>query len=82
MALKYVLQLINGFLIGVANIIPGVSGGTFALVLGIFDRLINSLKSINIQTLHVAWKLVKSGFGRAGRRAAAEEFKRIDAGFL
>jgi putative membrane protein len=80
--LQHVIQFINGFLIGVANIIPGVSGGTFALVLGIFDRLINSLKSINIQTLRAAFKLLKSGFGRAGRQAAAEELKRIDAGFL
>jgi putative membrane protein len=35
--------LIQGGIIGVANIIPGVSGGTLAVVLGIYDRLIESL---------------------------------------
>ena len=33
-----VLIFVKGGLIGIANIIPGVSGGTFALILGIFDR--------------------------------------------
>jgi putative membrane protein len=35
--------LIKGGIIGVANIIPGVSGGTLAVVLGIYDRLIESI---------------------------------------
>jgi len=35
--------LFNGTLIGIANIIPGVSGGTMAIILGIYDRLINDL---------------------------------------
>ncbi|HOP13971.1 MAG TPA: DUF368 domain-containing protein, partial [Lentimicrobium sp.] len=30
---------------GTANIIPGVSGGTIALITGIFERLINAIKS-------------------------------------
>ncbi|MFH1846450.1 MAG: DUF368 domain-containing protein [Candidatus Omnitrophota bacterium] len=33
----------KGAVIGVANIIPGVSGGTLAVVLGIYDRLIESI---------------------------------------
>ena len=37
---------IKGGLIGVANIIPGVSGGTFALILGVFDRLVGSLNAL------------------------------------
>ena len=32
---------------GVANVIPGVSGGTIALVTGIYEELINSLKSFD-----------------------------------
>jgi len=42
---------------GIANIIPGVSGGTIALITGIFERLINALKSIDLHTL----KLLFSG---------------------
>ena len=36
---------------GSADIIPGVSGGTIALVLGIYRKLIDSLKSFNPQIL-------------------------------
>jgi len=32
---------------GAANVIPGVSGGTIALITGIFERLINAIKSFN-----------------------------------
>jgi len=32
---------LKGFIIGVANIIPGVSGGTLAITLGIYEKLIN-----------------------------------------
>ena len=42
---------------GAANVIPGVSGGTIALVTGIFEQLIDALKSINLS----AAKLLFSG---------------------
>lgn len=38
-----VILLMKGGAIGVANIIPGVSGGTLAVILGIYDRLIESI---------------------------------------
>lgn len=37
--------IIKGFLMGSADIVPGVSGGTMALITGIYDRLINAIKS-------------------------------------
>ncbi len=36
-------QIGRGFLMGAADIIPGVSGGTVALILGIYDRLVTAL---------------------------------------
>ncbi len=42
--------------VGLANIIPGVSGGTIALVTGIFERLINSIKSFGITSLKLLLK--------------------------
>ncbi len=36
---------------GVANIIPGVSGGTLALITGIFERLINAIKAFDLEAL-------------------------------
>ncbi len=38
---------IKGFLMGSADIVPGVSGGTMALILGIYERLLNAIKSVD-----------------------------------
>lgn len=37
------LLMIKGFFIGIANVIPGVSGGTIAITMGIYERLINAI---------------------------------------
>jgi len=50
---RYLINVIQGVAMGVANIIPGVSGGTIALIVGIFERLINSIKSFNIKALRL-----------------------------
>ncbi len=47
----------KGLGMGAANVIPGVSGGTIALITGIFEPLIHSLKSFNLTAL----KLLLSG---------------------
>lgn len=51
-----VSTFLKGFAMGTANVIPGVSGGTIALITGIFERLINSLKSFNMQALKWLFK--------------------------
>ncbi len=38
--------LLKGIVIGIANIIPGVSGGTMAVSLGIYDKLIHAITHI------------------------------------
>ncbi len=38
-----ILLVLKGFLLGVANIIPGVSGGTLAITLGIYQDLIEAI---------------------------------------
>ena len=53
----YLILLFKGFGMGAANVIPGVSGGTIALVTGIYEQLINSLKSFNLKAV----KLLLSG---------------------
>lgn len=51
----------KGLAMGAANVIPGVSGGTIALITGIYERLINAIKSFDV---HAA-RLVLSGQWRA-----------------
>ncbi len=46
---EYLNYLLKGIAVGVANIIPGVSGGTIALITGIFERLINAIKAFDLK---------------------------------
>ena len=57
-SLKYkdLLVAFKGFAMGAANVIPGVSGGTIALVTGIYEDLINSLKSFDNKALNFLFK--------------------------
>ncbi|MFT6153625.1 MAG: putative membrane protein [Crocinitomicaceae bacterium] len=41
----------KGMAMGAADIVPGVSGGTVALLTGIYERLINGIKSVGLDTL-------------------------------
>ncbi len=76
--LAWPLVFAKGLLIGIANIIPGVSGGTFALLLGIYERLVGAIRSVNLLTLRRARGL----FSAPGRKLFREEWKRIDGTFL
>lgn len=40
---KNIMLVIKGFIMGIANIIPGVSGGTLALILGIYEDFISAI---------------------------------------
>lgn len=42
---------VKGMCMGAADVVPGVSGGTIAFITGIYDELINSIKSINAASL-------------------------------
>ncbi len=44
--MKKLLEFFYGMLIGIANIIPGASGGTIAVVTGIYNKIINSIATI------------------------------------
>ena len=50
-------SFLKGIAIGIANVIPGVSGGTIALITEIYERLINALKSLNIKALRLLLSL-------------------------
>lgn len=41
--IKNIILFIKGFIMGIANIIPGVSGGTLAIILGIYEQFIGAL---------------------------------------
>ncbi len=78
--MNIITQLFNGAIIGVANIIPGVSGGTMALILGFYERLIAAINNISVKTI---WIFLKSlSLKKERLEEFKAEWKRIDAFFL
>ena len=41
-----IMLILKGFALGIANVIPGVSGGTIAVILGIYEKLIDILSNL------------------------------------
>jgi putative membrane protein len=66
-----IILFFKGIAMGTANVIPGVSGGTIALLTGIFERLLDAIKSFNLKAI----KLLFTGKIR-------EFLKHIDFVFL
>ena len=52
----------RGFCMGVADVVPGVSGGTMAFILGVYEELLDAVHAVNVRFLR---SLVTFRFGRA-----------------
>ena len=44
--MSYLINIIRGFCMALADSVPGVSGGTIAFILGFYDKFINSLNNL------------------------------------
>lgn len=66
----YLLLVVKGMGMGAADVVPGVSGGTIAFLVGIYEELINSIKSVNASSLSLFftfkwkefWKAINGNF--------------------
>lgn len=56
----YILLFLKGMGMGGADVVPGVSGGTIAFITGIYEELLNSIKSFDKKAIQL---LVKRKFG-------------------
>ena len=56
---QYISFFIRGMAIGIANAIPGVSGGTIAFVLGIYEELTYSISVLPNALIKLNWKETK-----------------------
>lgn len=54
----------KGMGMGAANVIPGVSGGTIALITGIFEKLIHSIKSFDVKAFKLLFSLKFKSFSQ------------------
>lgn len=68
---NYLLLVLKGCAMGAADVVPGVSGGTIAFITGIYEELINSIKSIDLHALKLLFTLNFAGF-----------WKKINGSFL
>ena len=57
---KYWLWFLRGIPFGVANLLPGISGGTVALVLGYYEALLVAVKNLHLRAL-APWALGTAG---------------------
>lgn len=53
---KNILTAVKGACMGAADVIPGVSGGTIAFIMGIYDEFVGSLASINGEAVRLLLK--------------------------
>ena len=66
----YAILALKGMAMGAADVVPGVSGGTIAFIVGFYDELIDSIKSINAHSLKLLftgkiaafWKAINANF--------------------
>lgn len=57
-----IIIFLKGLFMGSADIVPGVSGGTIALITGIYERLVHAISSINFTFIKPLLKLDFNGF--------------------
>lgn len=68
--LKNITVAVKGACMGAADVIPGVSGGTIAFIMGIYDEFVGSLASINSEAIRMLlqgqfkafWKHINGSF--------------------
>ena len=71
--LKFITNLGRGALMGSAEVVPGVSGGTLALIVGIYQTLINSIADLVLSVR----QLVGLAPGKASTKTAVSTFKSL-----
>lgn len=59
---EYLVLFFKGLAMGAANVIPGVSGGTIALITGVYEELIDSVKSLDLAAIRKLLKFDIKGF--------------------
>lgn len=75
----YPLLFLKGMAVGAADLVPGVSGGTIAFISGIYEELIDSLRSLRPQLLMIG---VREGFDAMWREANATFLLTLLVGML
>ena len=78
--MDFLKRMVYGAVIGVANVIPGVSGGTMAVILGIYDKLLESISFKNLKR-NILYLLPIALGGGAGILALSKAIKFVLANY-
>ncbi len=62
--MQYLQWIIKGLAMGAADVVPGVSGGTLAFILGVYERLLAAISSCNLAGLKLLSRLQLAAFWR------------------
>ena len=54
--MQYIQWIIKGLAMGAADVVPGVSGGTLAFILGIYERLLAAISNCNLAALRLLFR--------------------------
>lgn len=52
----FIALFLKGMMMGAADVVPGVSGGTIAFITGIYEELINTIKSFDLAALRLLFQ--------------------------
>ncbi|MBN1175737.1 DUF368 domain-containing protein [Candidatus Woesearchaeota archaeon] len=77
--MKGFLNYLKGLAMGVCSLIPGVSGGTMALILGVYERLISAIGSFSVKKSIACFKFNKSS---KEKRLSRSYVKSLDLPFV
>lgn len=61
--MKILSDFIKGIIIGVGAVAPGVSGGSFAVILGVYDKLTDAIANIFHNLINKIKTLLPLGIG-------------------
>ncbi|MFZ8933284.1 MAG: DUF368 domain-containing protein, partial [Bacteriovoracaceae bacterium] len=76
---ELIILYFKGFLMGIADLIPGVSGGTIAFITGIYEDLLNAIATVNKE---VIFKILKFQWKTAAHEMHLKILLPILAGIL
>lgn len=62
--MRYLLLYFKGMLMGAADLVPGVSGGTIALITGIYKELLDSINAVSWSALKLLKKKESLPYGK------------------
>lgn len=76
------ILFLKGICMGLADVVPGVSGGTMALILGIYTEFIDSIKGLHLRWVKPLWRWLTGGRTQQDWQALVAEVETLNLKFL